>query len=84
MVLSALKPELLLPWPTHTPLFFFAFLLQRMPAKKEQGAKGKTDKDLAVKTKAKDGKQMTLNAMSCGFRNLMKYRNSDDCKKAWG
>ena len=40
----------------------------------------------AAKAPAKE-KLMTTAALACGFRNLMKYRASETCKKAltvWG
>jgi len=57
-----------------------------MPAKQQAKAKGKTQA-LAVKKRqgaAKLAPEMPslICKQACAFRNLMKYRASDDCKKA--
>ena len=56
--------------------------------------KDKASKSMKVLAKAKAAakapakeKLMTTAALACGFRNLMKYRASETCKKAltvWG
>ena len=52
-----------------------------MGAKK---ARATAKADSVVKAKAKAAQVATIASMACGFRNLMKYRASDQCKKAWG
>ncbi len=84
LVLSALKPQLVLPRPTHTSSASPS--CASMVAK----TKGKESKSkvLAKASAAKKApeKQFT-SSLACGFRNLMKYRASEQCKKAltvWG
>ena len=78
-VLSALKPQLLLhpSSPAHTDLF----CSPNMPAK----AKAKAKVAKVTQKMAKVEKPSYL--LAIGFRNVLKYRASADCKKAltvWG
>ncbi len=57
------------------------------PIMSPKGAKSKVLATVKKTAAAKAAQQHSMAAMACGFRNLMKYRASEACKKAlilWG
>ena len=71
-----------------SPSLQLVFPCPRMPAKQQAKAKGNKAQALAVKKRQGATKLAApmmpalISNQACAFRNLMKYRASDDCKKA--